>query len=465
MTGLTAAVGAFIAEVDSTRIPERGRRSIVNAITDLAGVTLLGRYADVTRILLDQSSSRPAGEARIAFSERRAAAPDAALIGGASGHADDYDDIGLGFHPAHPSVPMAPAILAEAEALGASGRDVVTAYAVGYEVWGEIASRDETAQHVKGWHPTSVFGAVAAAAACARLRRLDARRAASAVAIAASQASGIVANFGTMTKPFHAGHAARCGVMSARYAAAGMTAGDRALEHDCGLLNAVSPAGNVDRVRPVQLGRRWWLEEAGIGLKLYPMCYATHRAIEGLLALIDLHHIEPDAIASMTVKASSVHMIPLVHLAPRIALDARFSIEFALAAAAIARRVSLAETTDAFVQRPDVQTMMRKVVRDFDAGPDAAVFAAEPDDSLTVVLSDGRVLERKLVAPRDRAADVKPTAIRSKFLDCAAASGHAESDVASLFEALQGIERLERIADLPIVPWEPALRRVDEAAE
>lgn len=459
------AVGAFIAGMDGNRIPESGRRSIVNAITDLAGVTLLGRGADVTRILLDQSSSGSEGEARVVFSQRRAPAPEAALIGGASGHADDYDDIGLGFHPAHPSVAMAPAILGEAETLGASGRDVVTAYAVGYEVWGEIASRDDTAQHVKGWHPTSVFGAVAAAAACARLRRLDARRAANAVAIAASQASGVVANFGTMTKPFHAGHAARCGVMAARYAAAGMTAGEHALEHDSGLLNAVSPGGKVDRLRSVQLGRRWWLEEAGIGLKLYPMCYATHRSIEGLLALINQHRIEPAAIVTMTVKASAVHMIPLVHKAPTTALDARFSIEFALAAAAIARSVSLAETTDAFVQRPDVEAMMRKVVREFDAGPDAAAFGDEPDDRLIVLLSDGRVLERKLTAPRDRAADVDPAAIRSKFLDCAAVAGHAARDVAPLFEALQGIERLERIADLPIVPWEPALRSVGEAAE
>lgn len=452
MTGLTAAVGAFIAGMSYDKVPEAGRHAIVNALTDYAGCVLLGRDDEVVRIVVSHASLAATGEARAAFSDRRAGAADAALINGTAGHANDYDDIGLSFHPSHPSVPMAPAILAEAELLGASGRDVIEAYATGYEAWGEIASRDATSQHVKGWHPTGVFGAIGAAAACARLRRLDAARAAHAVGIAASTSSGLVANFGTMTKPFHAGHAARNGVLAARYAEAGMTAASDALEHDKGLMLALSPKGVVDRTAPPRLGTRWWLETKPIGLKLYPLCYATHRAVEGLMALIAEHDLKPDAIESMVVRTGPNRLIPLVHTAPANALDARFSMEFALAAVAITRRATLAETTDAFVRRPDVQALMRKVQRDLDPAAEPGSFNLEPDDWLTVTLAGGRVLRRKLAAPNDRATSVDRQTLWTKFEDCAR-SAATPSQTRGLFERLQNLDKLASLAELPVIPW------------
>jgi 2-methylcitrate dehydratase PrpD len=254
------------------------------------------------------------GEARLCFGTDGASAVEAALVNGAAGHALDYDDIGIGVHPAH--------VLAEGEALGRTGRDLLAAYVAGYEVWVELGSRDRTPPHVKGWHPTATFGAVAAAAAAARLRRLDAKKAANAVAIAASQAGGLVANYGTMTKPFHAGRSAQVGVLSARLADAGMTAASNALESPKGFLAALSPKGEVDVETPPAFGRSWWILKHGLGFKLYPMCYGTHRALDGMLDLVRGNDVVPQNVEEIAIEVGPVQLVSLVNHDPRTGLEA-----------------------------------------------------------------------------------------------------------------------------------------------
>jgi len=211
--------------------------------------------------LLRQGLTPAAGPASLYFSGEGAAAPEAAWINGTAGHALDYDDVGC---RGHVSTVLLPAILAEAETLHAGGREMFAAYVAGYETWAELARRDPGHHHVKGWHPTGIFGAIGAGAACAALRRLSPEQATMAIALAASQAAGIMANFGTMTKPFHAGRAAHAGVVSARLAGLGFTAAVDALEHPQGFLSAVSPEGRVDREGAVPpFGEQWQKSSKG----------------------------------------------------------------------------------------------------------------------------------------------------------------------------------------------------------
>ena len=206
---------------------------------DTIGTMMVGRKEDSVRILTDVLAPAE-GPATLTFGARKAAAPEAAWINGTAAHALDYDDVSL---RGHPSTVLVPAILAEAETLDSSGSDMITAYVAGYEVWAELALRETGLLHEKGWHPTGLYGAPAAAAACAKLRKLDAEKAAIAIALGASQSSGLMSNFGTMTKPFHAGKAAHAGIMAARLAEAGFTANTDALEHPRGFLHAISPQG------------------------------------------------------------------------------------------------------------------------------------------------------------------------------------------------------------------------------
>src|SRR5262249_39203802 len=217
---LTQELGQFAAALSFDRLPEQAIETARLGIIDTIATMIAGAH-DPAPQLLRRGLDPTSGPASLYFSGDNCAAPEAAWINGTAGHALDYDDVGC---RGHVSTVLLPAILAEAETLDAGGREIFAAYVAGYETWAELARRDPGHHHVKGWHPTGIFGAIGAGAACAALRRLSPEQATMAIALAASQAGGIMANFGTMTKPFHAGRAAHAGVVSARLAGLGFTA-------------------------------------------------------------------------------------------------------------------------------------------------------------------------------------------------------------------------------------------------
>ena len=449
MGQLTQSIGDFIAGMSFDAIPPAGVGAVKNALSDYAAVTILGRNEPVTKLVSSFEAVGATGEASVLFSRLRADARAAALINGTAGHAHDYDDVGIAFHPAHPSVAIAPAIFAQAESMGASGRDVLTAYVTAYEVWSELASRDAEPQHIKGWHPTGAFGTIAAAAGVAKLMRLDAQASMRAVSIAASQAAGLVANFGTMTKPFHAGRASAAGLMSARYAQAGMTASPDIFDHRTGFLTAVSPHGKVDTQRPTHFGRSWHIVDHGVSVKLYPMCYGTHRLLATLCPYAREHDLKAEDIASVAYRTGPSRVVPLVHTDPKSALDAKFSAEFAVAMAVIARRATLAEITEDFVNRPDVRGLMGKVTRVLEPARDGSSFTEEPDDDLVIKFRDGGERIVRLQAPRDQAISLDRQTLYEKFADCTS-TAMDEGSARRLFEALQSLDSIGHIADLPL---------------
>jgi 2-methylcitrate dehydratase PrpD len=316
---------------------------------------------------------------------------------------------------------LVPAILAEAEALDATGADMLLAYVAGYETWAELFRRDSGLLHQKGWHPTGLYGAVGAAASCAKLRRLYAARAAMAVALGASQSAGLMANFGTMTKPFHAGRAAQSGIMAARLAEAGFTASADALEHPQGFLHAISPEGSEDRASPARLGEDWALLREGLAIKKYPTCYCTHRAIDGALDLLAGRPVRAEEV----VRISDYFATVLRNHAPETGLAAKFSIEFAMAGAIVARRVGLRELTDDFVRRPDVQALMRRVVTETVREHDPALPGAAPADQVTIVLASGETLPGAKVvrATGHPSRPLSDQQVFEKFADCLEAGG------------------------------------------
>ena len=224
------------------------------------------------------------------------------------------------------------------------------------------------------------------------------RRASHAVGIAASLAGGVVANFGSMTKSFQVGRAAQSGLIAARLAERGMTASPDAIEHDAGLLQAVSPRGAVDRTRAVKLGQHWAILEIGLNVKLYPICYGAHRILDGMLDLRRQHTLAAGDIKSVAVEIGETQATILRNHRPQNALDAKFSAEFAVAAAAVAGECGLAELTETFVRRSDVQDVFAKVQISTrtDRLPEEPALAAF--DRVAVVLRDGRKLASEAIA-------------------------------------------------------------------
>ncbi len=436
---LTKALGQFIADLSPNRVPDEAIRIARMGFIDCIGTMIVGRTEPCTQILKGVLAPGK-GPATLYFSGEQSPGPEAGWINGTAAHALDYDDVAL---RGHPSTVLVPAILAEAEVLGATGQDMLIAYIAGYETWAEMVRRDVPMYHQKGFHPTGIFGAVGAAAACAKLRKLDATRTAIAIALGASQASGIMANFGTMTKPFHAGKSAHSGIMAARLAEAGFTANVDALEHPQGFLSAVSPQNNPDRSGDGKLGEDWAIIQHGLSIKKYPACYGTHRAIDAMLDLVGAHPVKPTDVKKVSVHFSSLTSNVLRNRQPDTGLAAKFSMEFAMASGLIAHRVSLSELTDPFVQRKDVQDMMRKVERDLTDETDAANPGSSPWEQVTIELTSGQVLQSERVT-RARGHAERPltdSQLHEKFADCLTSSGSAiPADV--LFGRLQSMQSI-----------------------
>ncbi|MFZ0126977.1 MAG: MmgE/PrpD family protein, partial [Xanthobacteraceae bacterium] len=294
-----------------------------------------------------------------------------------------------------------------------------------------------------------VYGTLATTGASAVLRRLDAERATRAIGIAASLAGGVVANFGSMTKPFHLGRTAQSGLDAVRLAQAGMTASIDAVEHELGFLRAVSPRGAVDIARPAQLGRRWLIEKFGINVKLYPMCFGAHRILDAMVDVCAAHKLSARDIAGVDAELSENSSKVLRNHRPQTALEAKFSGEFAMAAAAIAGSCGADEVSDAFVARSDVQDFFRKVRIHPLTDKDPEEPTRSPFDRVRVTLSDGRVVESDPVyEPRGHfKRGVERDVLWRKFAQCA--DGAVDRARArALFDALQNLPRLANISDL-----------------
>jgi 2-methylcitrate dehydratase PrpD len=436
---LTKHLGRFVADLSANHLPEEAARIARMGFIDTIGTMMVGRKEDSVRIMTEVLAPAD-GPATLHFGPRKATAPEAAWINGTAAHALDYDDVSL---RGHPSTVLVPAILAEAETLNSSGSDMITAYVAGYEVWAELALRETGLLHEKGWHPTGLYGAPAAAAACAKLRKLDAEKSAIAIALGASQSSGLMSNFGTMTKPFHAGKAAHAGIMAARLAEAGFTANTDALEHPRGFLHAISPLGNEDRTSEPNAGKEFAILTYGLGIKKYPMCYATHRAIDCVLDLIHDSPIQAGDVKKISVSISDNASKVLRNKQPGTGLAAKFSIQFAMASGIIAKRVGLRELTDDFVQRPDVQDMMRKVEVVTTTDYDPEMPGAARADSVAVELNDGSTIAGVPVAratghPSRPLTDAQ---LYDKFADCLEA-GDSEIPADILYKRLSQLQSL-----------------------
>ncbi|TGR23054.1 MULTISPECIES: MmgE/PrpD family protein [unclassified Mesorhizobium] len=444
---LTADLGKFLETVAFDSLPADAIPLVRDAFSDTIGVIMSGIAEPIVRIVHDEVSVGPAPEqARACLSDLWISAPDAALINGTAAHALDFDDQAL---TGHPSAILVPTILAEGEMLGASGRDMVTSYAAGYEVWAELVRRSSN-YHMKGWHPTSVFGSVASAAATAVLRKLPADRASAALALSASHASGLAVNFGTMTKPYHAGMAARSGIIAARLAAKGATASRVAMEHPRGFLTAFSPTLTADRNSPSKLGEEWHILGHRLCVKRYPTCYFMHRSFDATAKMLEGQGVNADDVESITVTMGRGQTNVLVNERPQTGLEAKFSEHFAMAAAVILGRMGIAELSDEVVLRTDIQAFFQKVSLVPVDAYDTRDPAHSPSERVVVQLKGGKTFDTgEIRTVLGHAFDPLSTEqLWEKFRECTVTT-HSDAEAELLFARSQMLPDLASTAELP----------------
>jgi len=373
-------------------IPATALAAAARACFDCVGVMLAGAADPVGRRMRDYVVAQGAvGPCSLVGTERPTAAPLAALANGTAAHALEFDDI-TGF--GHPSAVIVPSLLALAESASgpSTGADVMTAYAVGFEVGIAFflggTGRERYVQTARGFHATGLFGRLAATAAGARLRGLDAAQTQMALGIVASTASGLVANFGTMTKPLHAGFAARDAVHAVELAAEGWTASAEAFESPVGFMRAAygESSASVDQIA-ASLGKPF-MTAIALACKVHPVCGFALPAIEGLLHLTTEHRLSLDDVERVEIERATVSLEALLYDWPRDGMEARFSVRYGVAAALAFGRVDLAALEDDARRDPRLRAAFERVrLVDGPTRPAGTTM-------LRVSTRDGRVLER-----------------------------------------------------------------------
>lgn len=450
---LTQQLAQFAASMSARQLPESVLSVVRMGFTDTVGSMFMGLTEPVTTILrgvLEAEGGKP--EARACLSELRMSASQAALLTATAGHAIDLDDYAFNNHP---SVVLVPTILALADAAGGSGARMAAAYAAGYEAWAGVMLRESDRLHDKGWHPTAILGPLGATVAAAVMLGLDATRCRHAIALAASCSGGVMANFGTMGKPLHAGRAAQAGVLNARLAADGMEASAEALESPRGLMFALSPRGNVDRTTSFErLGDDWAIDRFRLNIKKYPTVGVTQRTIDAVSRLRASHKLDLDAVRNIDALISVKQSALMPYRRPTSALEAKFSLEFAVVATLLRGTVGVAELSDEFVRRADVQRMIALVRRDETEAADPTHPESAPADFVTLTFADGTALQSQKIWRATGHADnpLDAQGIWRKFRDCATAVRLPDSTVGELFERLQQIDGVESSAQIPSLP-------------
>ena len=439
---LTALYADFVARAGAMAMPAVSLEVARLGFTDCVGVMLAGAGEPACLRLRAHVLGQGAHpRARLAGCGERASAVQAALLNSTAAHALDYDDFAFSNHP---SAVLVPAILALADASGADGARMARAYVAGYEVWADLMSRERDLYYDRGWHPTAVLGPVGAAAAAAVVLGLDAATAAHALALAASDSGGVFENFGTMAKPWHGGRAAAAGVQAAQLAAAGLAASPTAIEGRHGLLRALSPAGDVDLDTVPPLGESWRSTSMRLNIKKYPVVGAAQRGIDAVLALNRTQRIDPARVRGIVAHISVRHAAVMPYHLPQDALQAKFSEEFALAAALVHDAVGFDQLRDEVVRDPVLQRLMGCVRFELTEAYEPGWRDAAPFDLIEFELDDGSVVPSPQVR---RAAGHSDTPLSTeqvwrKFEGCARHAGIASEPARAVFDALQRVDTL-----------------------
>ena len=312
---VTAKIAQFVVNAKYQSMPPKALETAKVAVRDCIGVALAGSREEDARICAEIARQEQAREETTVIGQGfKTSALNAALANGTAAHAMDFDHSFTLM--GQPTAPIIPAIFSLGDALGASGRQMIEAYVVGYEVTAKLVQSLRDSAH-DGWHAPSTLGSFGASAACAKLLGLNSSQVEMALGMSASMASGIAANFGTMTKPLHVGLGARNGVLAAKLAAGGYTANAKAIESGFGFYQVLHQGTPIDEQPIEELGQSYGLLSDGIRIKPYPCGGLTHQVIDSVLEFRAKHGLTAEMIDSVDVDVVKQVLVHERHVALR----------------------------------------------------------------------------------------------------------------------------------------------------
>ncbi|SEH17822.1 2-methylcitrate dehydratase PrpD [Natronorubrum sediminis] len=428
-------LASFVSGLSYESIPDEGVRLAERCFVDTVGVTIAGAVGEAgstAAAAVDQTSSDDG--VRLVGRDATASVTDAAFVNGTAGHGLDFDDVSSGMQ-GHPSVTMVPALLAVGESEDATGEELLTAFVAGFETQCYLSGPLNPDHYERGWHATATLGTFGATAAVTNLLGLSEREIRHALCVAASFPAGLKRNFGTTTKPIHAGAAARSGVTAARAAANGATGDERAIDGQKGFFELYSGPDGPDLEERYDLGERWAIVDDGVGVKKYPCCYFTHSGIASAEELAATHDIEPTTIESVGVTLSQGAADALHHANPDTGLEGKFSIQYTLANMIARGRVGLAAFDDENVDDEVVQMVRERIT----ATVDSDLPYGSHRTTVSIETADGDEYENVLEEPPGTHENpLSNEELREKYLMCATRA----------FDRERAVETYDRLDDL-----------------
>ena len=401
------AFAQWSSGVDSQWSKLASKRAI-NAFTDIIAVMIPGSREAVSEKVFKLAKSWGRGQCSAVGFKAGLSAPMAAMVNGTSAHAMDFDD---NFDPAkaHATAVLAPALLALAEEHDIQGRALIDAYIVGLQIIGRVGQGVNPFHRNRGWHATATVGTVGSAAGCARLLGLDSSETAHAISLATSMCGGFMSQFGTMTKPLHAGFAAAGAVKAALFAQAGITAGDQALHSSIGM-GTLMVGPDVERLRESMVGKAehgqtvrfatkdigipLMIEEFGLKVKRFPNCGSVHRSLDGLLALRQEYGLEASDVKEIFVRAPASHLRNLKYERPVNSLQAKFSLEYGMSVGLLRGQAGLTEYAEDIIMNPDIQALLPVTRKEY-----VEKMESEFPTEVHVTLKDGSRLSTSVSMP------------------------------------------------------------------
>jgi len=441
--GTTETLARWIATATYDQIPPAAIEQAKKSILDYIGTATYGTTSQLGKIMLEFTREQGGNpQARVIGTNIRTASTQAAFANGTIGHSEDFDD--LGGCGGHPATVLTPTVLALADELHLSGRDVLTAWVVGYELGTRLSANNHTD---RDWHPTAIYGTMAAAAAASKLLGLDAQKTRMALGIAGSEAAGLRRNFGTMTKPFHPGQAARNGVIAAKLAAKGFTSDPDIIEGRQGYADNFGGAKCNIPMMTKFLGKVYYLEEEGTRIKPWPCCGGNHQTLTNLLPFVKQKKLKAEDIELVEHIGPNIPCTgALLRTEVRQGLEGKFSGAYNIAAAIIDGKVDYETFTDKRAAKGDLQAFMKRVrlVRSNDVVLRRPHIAdGNPEARLRITMRDGTVHDFVMEIARHLTGN----AVLDKFrLNTEGILGKERA--ATAIELVQRLEKVKDVAQL-----------------
>jgi len=383
-------------------------------------------------------------EATLFATGARTNAPLAALANATQAHALDYDDT-LWTYMGHSTAVIFPAALAVAESVDCSGCDLLTAFALGVETAHRIGSPVTPGLARRGWHPTASVGLYGAAAASLFAMGADVSSITSALTLSTNMAAGLRQNFGSKAKPLAAGWASQAGVMAAMLAQQGISGSPDALEGEQGFY--MTYAGTMAQPPAEEQNSPMALVSPGPAFKLYPCCTGTHPAIDALVMIHNECNLPPDEIASVRIEVTPEVLDELIYPVPSDGTQAKFSLPYCAAVAAIHGTVELDHFADQCLRNPEISALMERVeVQPNEALPRVGSEHC-PAARVTVTTRGGREIQRSVNAAKGNPGNPLSTEeLAGKFYHCAAIGGLSQEEAARLLQQIVGIREIASIS-------------------